>query len=93
MPGCGCFAFRHGLESELDRQFADCVGTQARVGECSGFGDKTGKCGRIILAKPDGSVPRLCDECEFVWIRQVVEGARDAALLMGIDPSEIKLPN
>ena len=93
MPGCGCQAYRHGLESELDRQFAASVGKEATTRECTGFGINTGKCGRMALAKPDGSVGRLCDRCEDTWIRETIQASKEAAALMDIDPKDVEMPH
>lgn len=89
---CGCGEYRHGLESELDRQLADGVGKSPRYRECRSYGQNLGKCGRPIFAKPDGSLSRLCDDCEGRWVREVRQGAKEAALLLKVDETKV-LPN
>ena len=82
-PYCPCAAWRHGLESEYDRQFADTVGLKPTFSECKSFGSQT--CGRIILAGTDGAIPRLCPKCEREWIEAYRQGAREVGALLNID--------
>ena len=90
--GCGCDRWIHGLEGELDRQYADCVGQQARVKECESFGQNLGKCGRIIYAKPDGTLSRLCDDCEKRWVQETRERMTEIAALLDLDTDK-EVPN
>lgn len=92
IAGCGCARWVHGLESEADRMLADCVGKSPTFRECQGYGQNLGKCGRIILAGPDGIIPRLCGDCEKRWAQEAAEGARAQKELLELDTSE-KLPN
>lgn len=90
--GCGCVEWIHGLEQELDRQYAACVGLEPRIKECGGFGQELGKCGRLILIKPDGELSRLCPSCEDRWIRETKQGISDASKLLELDVSKVELP-
>lgn len=77
---CGCPQWRHGLESEFDRQYASCVGMPQRSKMCRGFGGR--QCNRLIFALPSGEVPALCDECMPEWIKGVKESAAAAGLVL-----------
>jgi len=92
MAGCGCPRWIHGLESEMDRQLAIGVGASPRARDCTGFGQNTGKCTRTVLAKPDGSLGRLCDPCERLWVQETQERMREAHALLKLDTSKV-MPN
>lgn len=90
---CGCEMYIHGLAAEFDRQYAAGVGLAPRIKECTGYGINLGKCGRIVLVKPDGTLGRLCDSCEDRWKREAIEGAREAKLLHDLDTNKKETPN
>jgi len=81
-PQCGCPTYRHSLAAEFDRQFAACVGLEQRVKTCDGFGINLGKCGRIILIKPTGELPRLCDPCIKLWSQEAMQGMKEVTTLL-----------
>jgi len=89
MDKCGCQKWVHGLESEMDRQLADCVAVPERMRECNGFGQNLGKCGRLIFVTPDGDLPRLCDTCERRWVQETQEGAREMSALLNLDTTKL----
>lgn len=88
-PQCKCPAYRHPLAADFDRQYEKAVGAQQpRARECQSYGVNLGNCGRIILAAPDGSLGRLCSECERRWCRETQEGAREAGKFLELDPTK-----
>lgn len=96
---CGCNDYIHGLAAEFDRQYAAGVGLSPRLKECGGFGVNLDKCGRVILAGPDGTFERLCSECMGRWVRETQETQREfqktmehAAILENLD-TETETPN
>lgn len=82
---CGCPAWRHGLERELDKQLAAGIGVSPRVEYCAGFGVNLGKCGRMILAGPDGTISKLCVQCERNWVNEVKQGQKEVGALLNLD--------
>ena len=92
VAGCGCPRWIHGLESEHDRQLAAGIGKTPRADYCGGYGVNLGKCGKIILAGPDGTIPRLCEQCEKRWVQEVSQGAREVSKLLDLDTQGV-LPN
>ncbi len=85
MAGCGCPRWVHGLESEYDRMLAAGVGVSPQSRECSGYGQNLGKCGRLVLAKADGTLSRLCDQCETRWTRETLQGTKEVKALLDLD--------
>lgn len=70
---CGCGEYIHGLENEMDRQLAACVGKAKTVAHCTGFGAKLGQCGSLVFADSNGFVGRLCSNCLDEWLRLNIE--------------------
>ena len=92
MAGCGCPRWIHGLESEFDRQLAAGVGMMPRVQHCNSFGANLGKCGRMILAGPDGTLSRLCHDCERRWVQETQQGMKEVGALLDLDTEKLQ-PN
>ena len=92
VAGCGCPRWVHGLESDFDRQLAEAVGKSPTTSECSGFGINVGKCGRPVFLGADGSLSRLCAECERSWVQQVTQGQKEIGTLLDLDVSKVE-PN
>jgi len=88
MDKCGCPTWVHGLESEADRQLADCVGVPEKMRECGSFGQNLGKCGKVILVDADGTFSRLCDSCMKRWVQEVSERAKEVSDLLNMDVSK-----
>lgn len=84
--GCGCAGYIHSLESELDRQYANCVGLEPRIKECGGYGQNLGKCGRLIFLGADGTLGRLCPTCEASWMRETMQGMQEAGKVLDLVP-------
>ena len=85
IAGCGCPSWRHGLEDEFDKQLSAGIGVSPTFRECGGFGANLGNCGRAIFVNADGSMPRLCGQCEGNWVRETREGAREVKMLLDLD--------
>ncbi len=90
--GCGCERWIHGLENEMDRQYAAGVGAVKRFRECQSFGAELGKCGTIIFVDGEGNLARLCPSCERRWLNETKETLRDVQMLQGID-TKVEFPN
>ena len=65
------------------------VGISPRIKQCKSFGQNLGKCGRLIFARPDGSLGRLCDTCERTWVEGTREGMKQADTLINFDTTKI----
>lgn len=69
----------------MDRQYANAVGKAPLTVECQSYGQKLGKCGRLIFAGPDGILGRLCDVCERDWLEANKQLDREVKAMFNID--------
>lgn len=88
-PGCGCADYRHGLEGEFDRQLSDGVGKRQQSRICTGFGENLGKCDHIVFVQADGTLMRLCAECEEQWKRLAVQSSKEVHELLNLDTTKM----
>jgi hypothetical protein len=65
---CGCQEWRHGLETEFDRQQADCVGKVPLIHRCAHCGDD------YVDLGLDKKLLRLCSTCDREWAELETRG-------------------
>lgn len=83
---CGCIEYMHSLVMEHDRQYSNCVGKAPTWKQCSGFGEK--KCNNAVLLGPDGTLTRLCSECDREWMQLNIERVKEVQALISLDTTK-----